>query len=171
MDTQQRALTIEEKLELIRMRAIQFGLTRHDLEEAIQEVALYLLEFNPDPEKANNAAESTIIIGAIDLRLKQWLRSRKRYQNLVDRCESLTPSYTVISDNELSGMEIGFDVQHIMTTLSEFEQDVCQLLIQGKTVWAIAQELQCDRRLVQQAIDSIREQLLEAGYGEEESDA
>lgn len=171
MDTQQNRLTIEEKLNLIRSRALNIGLRSHDLEEAIQEVALYLLEFNPAPEKANNAAESTIIIGAIDLRLKQWLRTRKRYQNLVGRYEMLTPSNFELSDDESSRVNIGVDVQQVVESLSEFEQAVSELLVDGRSVWAIAQELQCDRRVVQQAIDAIREQLFEAGYGEGESDA
>jgi hypothetical protein len=33
---------------------------------------MYLLEFTPDPAKANGASESTVLIGVIDRRLKQW---------------------------------------------------------------------------------------------------
>lgn len=169
MDTSRSELTIQEKLNLIRCRAVQFGLRSHDLEEAIQEVALYLLEFNPDPEKTNNAAESTILIGAIDLRLKQWLRTRHRYQNLLQRCETLTPSNADVSDDESSRMDIDVDIQQVVEALSPFEQEVSQLLIDGRSVWAIACELQCDRRRVEHAIQSIRERLVDAGYGEGET--
>ena len=40
MDTTRNALTVEEKLDLIRSRAKRFGLRRHDLEDAIQDVML-----------------------------------------------------------------------------------------------------------------------------------
>ena len=168
MDTQQNSLTIEEKLELIRLRAIQFGLTRHDLEDAVQEIMVDLLEFTPDPEKTNGACESTILIAVIDRRLMEWLRTRKRYQNMVDRCADLSPANAEIIPEALSRVDTCFDVQETIAGLPEFEQSVCQLLSAGNSVFAIARELNCDRRHVQQAMETIRARMADAGLGEME---
>lgn len=170
MDTTRNELTVEQKLDLIRSRARRMGLRSHDLEDVIQEVMLYLLEFTPDPEKANGASETTILTGVIDLRLKQWLRTRQRYQDMVDRCGELLPREDdQYAANEFPRFDTSHDVQNIITDLPEFERNVCRLLSEGESVLSIARALECDRRPVQRAIDAIRERLTEAGLGAEES--
>ena len=169
MNTQQKVLTIEEKLNLIRCRAVRFGLTRHDLEDAVQEIALYLLEFVPDPEKTNGASESTILTGAIDLRLKQWQRTNQRYQNMVERCGAMLPSGDeLVTDSGVDASDAALDIAALVSDLSEFEQQVAQLLSEGHAPYSIADELGVGRRAVKAAIEVIRERLSEAGLGGEE---
>lgn len=168
MDNTQKPLTIQEKLELIRSRAVRFRIRRHDLEDAVQEVALYLLEFKTDPTTSNGASESTILIGAIDLRLKQWLRTKQRYQNMVERCGAMLPSEEeLLADGSTEASDSAMDVANVLANLSEFEQRVAGMLSDGHSPYAIADELGAGRRAVNAAVEVIRDRLDEAGLGGE----
>lgn len=169
MDTTRTELTTEEKLDLIRSRAKRFRLRRHDLEDAVQEVMLHLLEFTPDPKKTNGASESTILIAVIDRRLKHWLRTRQRYQDMVERCGSMLSSdadQSTTSDVEARDTEL--DVASVLADLPEFERQVGQMLSAGHTATSIARELGIDRRAVRDAVDVIRDRFASAGLGGEE---
>lgn len=171
MDKTQKTLTIKEKLELIRCRAVRFGIKRHDLEDAVQEIALYLLKFKTDPADANGASESTILTGAIDLRLKQWLRTKQRYQNMVERCGAMLPSENELAtDGGYESSELAMDVETILLQLSDFEQRVGRMLTQGHTITSITRELRVGRQCVEDAVAVIRERLSEAGLGGEEAE-
>jgi DNA-binding NarL/FixJ family response regulator len=168
MDKTQKPLTIEEKLELVRSRAVRFGLKRHDLEDAVQEVAMYLLEFTPDPAKTNGASESTILTGAIDLRLKQLLRTKHRYQDMVDRCGAMLPSEDeLLVDGGYESSDLAMDVATILSQLTDFEQRVGRMLTEGHTITSITRELNVGRQCVEDAVAAIRLRLVEEGIGDE----
>ena len=168
MDTKQE-LTIEEKLELIRSRAVRFGIKRHDLEDAIQDVIVDLLEFTPDPKKANGASESTILVTVIDRRLNKWLRAQKRYQDMVERCGSMLPSGDELAyDSSVEVSDVAIDVESVLADLPEFERQVGEMLSEGHSAYSIADELGIGRRAVNSAIDVIRERFTSAGLGGEE---
>ena len=165
MDTKQE-LTIEEKLELIRNRAVRFGLKMHDLEDAVQDVILELLEFTPDPEKSNGASESTILIVVIDRRLMKWLRTRNRYQDMVDRCGAMLPSEDEsIVEGGYESSDLAMDVTTILSQLPDFEQRVGRMLTEGHTVTSINRELRVGRQCVEDAVAAIRARLIDAGLG------
>ena len=169
MDTKQNELTIEHKLDLIRSRAVRFGIKRHDLEDAIQDVVVDLLQFTPDPSKTNGASESTILIAVIDRRLMEWLRSRKRYRDMVDRCGALLPSEgESATDGGYATSELAIDVATVLSQLPDFEQQVGQMLTEGHTVTSITRKLNLGRQRVEDAVATIRTRLAEAGLGGEE---
>lgn len=168
MDNTQNPLSIEEKLELIRSRAVRFGIKRHDLEDAVQDVILDLLEFTPDPEKTNGATESTILIAVIDRRLMEWIRTRTRYQNMVERCGAMLPSEDeLIVDGGYESSDLAMDVATILSQLSAFEQQVGRMLTEGHTVTSITRELKVGRQCVEDAVAVIRLRLVEEGIGGE----
>lgn len=170
-DAKKQALTIEEKLDLIRSRAKRFGLRRHDLEDAVQDVMLDLLEFTPDPEKTNGASESTILIAVIDRRLMECRRTQKRYQDMVDRCGTMLPSGDeLMAESGVAANETALDVTTLLADLPEFEQQVGQMLSEGHTATsiAIARELGISRRAVSESVAAIRERFTSAGLGGEE---
>ena len=78
-------LSLEEKLDLVKSRARIMGFRRHDLEDAVQEVMLSVLEFQYDPEQPNGGTETTALITVIDRRLLILKRAKRRYAGLVDR--------------------------------------------------------------------------------------
>ena len=168
MDNTQNPLSIEEKLELIRSRAVRLGLRRHDLEDAIQEAMLELLEFSPDSEKTNGASESTILIAVIDRRLMKRLRTRKRYKGMIERCGAMLPSEEeLLTDSGIEGSDTSMDVATLVSGLPEFEQDVARMLTEGHTATSIARELGVDRRVTNAAVESNRTRFEEAGLGGE----
>lgn len=166
MDNTQKPLTIEEKLELVRSRAVRLGLRRHDLEDAIQDAVLELLEFRSDPDKANGASESTILIAVIDRRLMKWLRSQSRYQDMVDRCGAMLPSEDeLLVDGGYESSDLAMDIDTILSQLSDFEQQVGRMLTEGHTVTSITRELKVGRQCVEDAVAVIRSRLVEEGIG------
>ena len=168
MDNTQKPLTTEQKQELIRSRAVRFGIRRHDLEDAIQDVILDLLEFTPDPDKTNGASESTILIAVIDRRLMEWMRTRGRYQDMVERCGAMLPSEEeLLTDSCIEASDSAMDVVSVFAKLSEFEQRVARMLSEGHTATSIARELGVDRRITNAAVESIRARFEEAGLGGE----
>jgi RNA polymerase sigma factor (sigma-70 family) len=169
MDAQKQALTIEEKLDLIRNRAKRFGLRRHDLEDAVQEVMLQLLDFTPDPDKTNGASESTILIAVIDRRLMEWRRTQKRYQDMVNRCGAMLPSGDeLMTESGAAASDTALDVTTLLADLPEFEQQVGRMLSEGHTATSIARALGTGRRTVGEAVAAIRERFANAGLGGEE---
>lgn len=168
MDKTQKPLTTEEKLELIRGRAVRFGIKRHDLEDAVQDVILDLLKFTPDPAKTNGATESTILIAVIDRRLMEWLRTRTRYQDMVDRCGAMLPSEDeLLVDGEFGASDLAMDVATILSQLTDFEQRVGRLLTEGHTVTSITRELKVGRQCVEDVVAVIRSRLVAEGFGSE----
>lgn len=168
MDKTQKPLTIDEKLQLIRSRAVQLGIRRHDLEDAIQEAMLELLEFSPDPEKTNGASESTILTKVIDRRLFKWLRDRNHHQEIVERSWLMMPSEEeLLTDSRVEGSDTEMDVATLVSELPEFEQRVARMLSEGHTATSIARELGVDRRITNAAVECIRARFEEAGLGEE----
>lgn len=168
MDKTQNPLSIEEKLELIRSRAVRLGLRRHDLEDAIQEAMLELLEFSPDPDKTNGASESTILTKVIDRRLFKWVRDRSHHQEIVERSWLMLPSEEeLLTDSSVDASDSAMDVATVLTSLSDFEQSVARMLSDGHSPYAIADELGAGRRAVNAAVEVIRERLGEAGLGGE----
>lgn len=169
MDTKQKSLTIEEKLELVRSRAVRFGLKRHDFEDAVQDVILDLLEFTPDPDKANGASESTILVTVIDRRLIKWLRAQKRYQDTLERCGSMLPAgEEPTAEDKTEAQDVAIDVTSLLADLPEFEQQVGRMLSEGHSAYSMSRELGVGRRAVETAMTVIRERLAEAGFGAEE---
>ena len=168
MDTKNE-LTIEEKLDLIRSRAVRFGIKRHDLEDAVQDVIIDLLEFTPDPDKTNGATESTVLIAVIDRRLMEWLRTQKRYQGMLERCGAMLPSGDELAyDSSVEASDTMMDVASLLAELPEFEQQVGQLLTEGHNATSIARKLRVKRPAVCEAMNVIRERFTSAGLGGEE---
>lgn len=168
MDKTQKPLTIEEKQELIRSRAVRLGLRRHDLEDAVQDVMLDLLEFSPDPEKTNGASESTILVAVIDRRLMEGLRTRNRYQDMVERCGAMLPSEDeLLVDGEFGSCDLAMDVDTILSQLSDFEQRVGRMLMAGHTITSITREFKVGRQCVEDAVAAIRTRLVEEGLSGE----
>lgn len=78
-------LTLEEKLDLVKSRARIMGFRRHDLEDAVQEVMLSVLEFEYDVEKSNGATETTALTTVIDRKLISLKRVNRRRAKILER--------------------------------------------------------------------------------------
>ncbi|MBX3452480.1 MAG: sigma-70 family RNA polymerase sigma factor [Planctomycetaceae bacterium] len=163
-------LTLEQKLDLIRSRARRLGFRRHDLEDAVQEVMLAILEFEYDPDKSNGATETTALTTVIDRRLKTLLRSQKRYAGLLSRAtDQLAVACQGFDDGpyceEAGGLErvASAELDEILSSMDEEMQEVCRLLMEGLSTTGIAEQLGMGWHRANRIVDTIRERLQAAG--------
>jgi DNA-directed RNA polymerase specialized sigma24 family protein len=82
MSNNAERLTLVEKLALVQSRARIMGFRRHDLEDAVQEVMLSVLEFQYDPEQPNGGTETTALTTVIDRKLVSLKRVRRRHTKI-----------------------------------------------------------------------------------------
>ena len=163
-------LTLDDKLNLIKGRARIMGFRRHDLEDAVQEVMLAVLEFEYEPEKSNGATETTALTTVIDRRLKLLKRSQRRYAGLIDRAtEQLATDHQVNFDGPCAVDRAGeeriasAEVEAAIAEVDEEMQRVCRLLMEGLSTKAIAEHLEMGWHRADRIVAAIRERLKEAG--------
>jgi DNA-directed RNA polymerase specialized sigma24 family protein len=168
---EQLTLTLDDKLNLIKSRARLLGFRRHDLEDAVQEVAMIVLEFEYDAEKSNGATETTALITVIDRRLQLLKRSKRRYADLLDRAtQHLAADHQGMDDgpcSESSSVEEQFvnaEIEGIISAMDEDAQQVCRLLMQGLPPNTIADQLGMGWQRVVRLVSVIQERLEEAGF-------
>lgn len=163
-------LTLEEKLSLIKSRARLMGFRRHDLEGAVQEVMITVLEFEYDVEKSNGATESTALATVIDRRLNLMRRSQRRYAGLIERAtERLSVEYQGCDDGpfemDRSGEErvASAELEDLIARMDDEMQQVCRLMMEGMLTRGISRKLKMGWKRVDELIPAIRERLEAAG--------
>ena len=164
-------LTLEEKLNLVKSRARIMGFRRHDLEDAVQEVTLAVLEFVYDEEKSNGATESTALTTVIDRKLVSLKRVERRHtkiaqwatDELAADCHGFEDG-PCIEDDETEHRLTSDEVASIIATMDDDMQQVCQLLMDGQSENAIAEQLGMGWQRVARLVSLIRERLEAAGF-------
>lgn len=163
-------MSLDEKLNLIKGRARLMGFRRHDLEDAVQEVMLAVLEFEYDEEKSNGATETTALTTVIDRRLKLLKRSQRRYAGLLDRAtQRLVADHKGLDDGPIiddhSGEELVASAE-VATALDGLDAEtlqVARMLMEGETQNAIAEQLGMGWQRVARLTGMVRERLEAAG--------
>ena len=163
-------LSLNEKLNLIKTRARLMGFRRHDLEDAVQEVMLSVLEFVYDFEKSNGATEATALTTVIDRKLIDLKRSKRCYAGLLDRAtEQLAADHQGYFDgpclNDQSGEEriASAEVEAVIAQMDAEMQQVCRLLMAGMLTRGIARRLKMGWNRADELVAAIRERFEEAG--------
>lgn len=163
-------LTLDDKLNLIKSRARLMGFRRHDLEDAVQEVMLTVLEFEYDVEKSNGATETTALTTVIDRRLNLLRRSQRRYAGLIERAtDRLAVEYQGCEDGpfelDRTGEErvASAELEDVIATMDDEMQQVCRLMMQGMLTRGISRRLKMGWNRVDELISTIRERLEAAG--------
>ena len=164
-------LTLEEKLNLVKSRARIMGFRRHDLEDAVQEVMLSVLEFVYDPENSKGATETTALTTVIDRRLALLIRAKRRYAGLLNRAAAYLAADhqgfedgPCIEDDAAEHRLTSEEVASIIATMDDDMQQVCQLLLDGQSENAIAEQLGMGWQRVARLVALIRERLETAGF-------
>lgn len=164
-------LTVDEKLTLVTGRARLLGFRRHDLEDAVQEVMLAVLEFEYAPEKSNGATETTALTTVIDRRLKLLKRSQRRYAGLLERAAGhLAAEHSGfqegagVEDGSADREVLGAEIAAVMADMDEESQQVCRMLTDGLSTRRIADELQTSWHRADRLVAGIREKLQAAGF-------
>lgn len=171
MTNEAQRLSLDEKLNLIKSRAHLLGFRRHDLEDAVQEVMLAVLEFEFEPEKSNGATESTALTTVIDRRLKSLKRASRRYSGLIERAgHHLAAEHQACDDGPCQLERTGEDrvlsgeVEAAIGEMDAEMQRVCRLLMEGLATKAIAEELRMGWHRANRLVTAIRERLEAAGF-------
>jgi RNA polymerase sigma factor (sigma-70 family) len=132
------------KVLLIRARARRLKFRGQDLDEAVQEVALALIDFRFDSAHPSQASEQTAIITITDRRLISLRRKQMSYQRHVlpdespygEDCEPVRePALLLRSNIDLS------DVDDAVRALPDNMRAVAELLMDGRSLHQVAQQL------------------------------
>jgi RNA polymerase sigma factor (sigma-70 family) len=161
-------LTDEQLLDLIARRGRRMGLWGADLDDAVQDVAPAVFEFEYDPDKWKNASQLTVLIAVIDRNLRSVIRRETRYRrNLRRAVEHLQQRYDLL-DGPLEPSyeepkELVVDVQAAVAELSEKDQSICTWLGYGLSIIEIAKRLGCDWHTVNRRITHVRQRFEKMG--------
>jgi RNA polymerase sigma factor (sigma-70 family) len=160
------------KLDLIRERATRMQLQPADVDDAVQEIAIELLDFEFVFDPENPATEKTALTAVIDNLLKMKRRSEKRYQNRIENFGNLQRS-PIRSSRDTQGSrdepehsdhcEQTIDVQDAIKSLDQPEREICHLLAEGNTLQQVADQLECSRTTVETHLLKIRERFRQLG--------
>ncbi|GIX04907.1 MAG: hypothetical protein KatS3mg114_0776 [Planctomycetaceae bacterium] len=164
-------LTLEEKLDLVKSRARIMGFRRHDLEDAVQEVMLSVLEFQYDPEQPNGGTETTALITVIDRKLVSLKRVERRHSKIAQwatgelaaKCQGFEDG-PFVEDDSAEHRLSSEEVASIVATMDDDMQQVCRLLMDGQTENAIAEQLGMGWQRVARLVSLIRERLEAAEF-------
>lgn len=147
------------KVDLIRQRARSLKVPLSMLPDVEQELALTMLDLNYVEEHEDGASERTFLTEVIDRRIRSLLRKNRRYRSRVAEESANGLPEKAEPDKRLHETEIVADVQHAMTRLCESDRSICNLLADGVSPTAVADELNLNRASVRGRIQAIRQQL------------
>lgn len=157
--------TWKVKLAVSRIRA--FRLPMDEWEDALQEIAIAILQFRFDPAKANGAKESTALCSLINNILRMTVRLKQRDRRRLDKYASRQPhafdQETGEPLSEDSSASLRMDVAAAVKAMTRFERSICMRLCRGDSMKAIAQQLRCDRGRVRRTVAAIRRRMRLAG--------
>lgn len=149
------------KLAIGRLR--RFHIPLDAWEDTMQEMAVVILDFKFDEEKAHAASEETILCRRLDNCIRMLARSESRRRKALDRFAQLRqpteddrdPSEAAIRQEE------GELLNLLVNDLDPELQEVCRLLIAGRTVHQIAQDTGRAWDTVERQIRDIRQLIID----------
>ncbi len=146
------------KIELAIQRARRVGFRRHDLEDAVQELAMTITGFVYDATKAGGLSEQQALCGLIDRRLIDMLRARRRHAKASDP----TPMEEC-GDPDAVDQDLNLDVNAALQKLSRVDRDICKCLSLGQAQLEIAENLDLSSWDVRTRVEGLRTQFRDAG--------
>ena len=159
--------TIETwKLDLIRERAKHFRLQPADVDDAVQEIAIELMDFEWKFDPENPATEKTAFTVVIDNKLKTLRTSEQRFQRRMEQVRhskrspqrnTLDSTGSIQEPSYSESLSRTNDIWAAMDSLDPPEREVCELLSEGNSVAEIAQLLGCSKTTVRLHLAKVRE--------------
>lgn len=147
------------KVELIRLRARAMKVPSNMQPDVEQELAMTLLGLTYIEGHKDGASERTFLTEVIDRRISSLLRKDRRYRSRVGEASGEGPPERAEVDKRLQQTEVATDVEQAMTRLAEFDRSICELLSEGLSPRAVADELNLAPATVRRRIGTIRQQL------------
>jgi len=143
------------KTNLMRSRAMRMGFRGADLEDALQDLAIEVLGFQFNAERAGGCQESTILTGMIDCRLKDIRRSKKR-AGARDEAIAKINKLNEVDLEAGQRIESEAEINLLSAKMPKFDQAVLKYLKDGKTIEWMCQKLDCRWHTVKSAVNRIR---------------
>ncbi len=154
-----RGAIADWQVRLISARARKHGFRGSDLDDAEQQIALELLEFQFDEARSNGAAPATAVTSLIDRQLRKIHRGQERFR---DRME-LVALREEPSVEELRDSQMTLDVQDAIAALPPFGRQVCSALQSGLSIQETARQLGTHWHRVRDEILRIRQHFSRLG--------
>lgn len=128
---------IEEwQIKLAIARIMYFKLPQDAWQDTMQELAIVVLEFRYDADKAHAASEETILCRLLDNRIRMLARSNARRQAMQDRLSEMSQTEEDLHSPDDSAAE--GELQHIVAMLTPLQQEICRGLMDGMSICQIA---------------------------------
>lgn len=159
------------RLAVSKIRA--FKLPKSEWEDALQEIAVAIHEFEFDPAKSNGAKESTAICGLITNLLRNMIRSRLRDQRktkdyaLTLSLEMDPETGEAVDPREQPDAFFSSDFAAVLAQMTQQEREVCVRRARGESQRQVCRAMRLRWERLQQLTMSIRGRLEEAGFGPE----
>lgn len=155
-------------LALIARRGRRQGLAGADLDDAVQEVAPAVLDFEYDPERWQGASLRTVLTAVIDRRLRALRRREARYRRHIEMVlDAARARYETAHGAQEpyyeEPTEVAVDVRAVVAALSDEDRAICVALSEGCSLAEVALRLACDWHTVNRRVAKIREEFERLG--------
>lgn len=124
------------QIKLAIARIMYFKLPQEVWQDTMQELAVVVLEFRYDAEKAHAASEKTILCRLMDNQIRMLARSNARRQAMQERLSEMSQSEEDMHSPDDSATE--GELQHIVAMLTPLQQEICRGLMDGMSICQIA---------------------------------
>jgi hypothetical protein len=144
-------------------RIKRFKLPPHVWDDVMQELAIIIWTFAFDPEKAQAASEETVLTRAMDNRIRMIIRCHARHQAMLGRFKEMmemTRPEPPKPDEEAAILEL----HEIIAGMSLVQQEVCQSLMHGDNMHAIANDMDRAWNSIKHHVQCIREIFTDKGF-------
>ncbi len=142
----------EWKVALIRRRAQRKGFRSQDLDDAIQQAVLVVMEFRFDESRSNGASEATVLTAIVDRQLAMIRRGAERERQRMETfATSCSATYELTYHDETISA-----VRQTLDGASPLERSVCALLADGHSTNDIAGRFGLSWHTVDAAVRRIR---------------
>jgi DNA-directed RNA polymerase specialized sigma24 family protein len=156
------------KTDLIQIRARRLGFQTHELEEIQQDLLPNVVDFRFDPSKANGGTERTALTRVIDNLLIKIVRSRGRYQKMVNTVAEQAQHDEACREDlaeapGITAWDRQHDVADCLQRLDDEDRLVCEALAEGEAVSQIARRLGLSWSAMEAVIARIRQRFTAMG--------
>ena len=124
------------QIKLAIARMMSFRVPQDAWEDTMQELAIVILEFRFDPDKAHAASERTILCRALDNRIRMLARGNARRLAMLDRLGRMTQS--VEDTHTPDDIAAEAEVRQLVAGLTPQQREICRALMNGESVYRLA---------------------------------
>ena len=150
------------QIKLAMSRLKRYGVPRAAWEDAMQELAIIIVEFRFDPAKAGKASERTALCRRLDRRIKMMARQNGRQVAFHSRLAEMANPTEDLYTPDLAAADA--EVRATVRELTPSQQEICKELASGRTVWQIARGTGHNWHTIQRQVAQIRQHFEERGF-------